>query len=353
MNAPTEKPAPPSRNQAATARKPSLAILIVNWNSKDYVRKCLESIEATARGRVDEIIVVDGASFDGCEEMLAREFPEVQFVQCQENVGFGRANNIGARHATSELLLLLNPDTELAEGALETMVDEFLSLPDCGLAGPRLLNSDGSLQTSCVQAFPTPLNQLLGSELTYRLFPGSGLWGHAHAFRAKAPVGVEAVSGACMLLRTETFREVAGFGAEYFMYGEDLDLCAKIAALGMKVYHIPEAEVTHHGGGCSARQTSRFSAVLLRESNFRFISTYQGKFAAWLYRAVMAASALLRLGLLAPAKLLTRGRRRESCAAALSKWTAVLRWALGLERWAAEKSKLPAQAPAPLAREGT
>jgi GT2 family glycosyltransferase len=313
----------------------SLSILIVNWNSKQHLRKCLETVRATCADLAPQIVVVDGASFDGCGEMLAAEFPEVEFVQSAENVGFGRANNLGFGRVTGEALLLLNPDTEVPPGALQTLLAELKRRPDAGIVAPRLLNSDGSLQSSCVQSFPTPLNQLLDAELLRRWFPQSRLWGTAQAFAATAPVPVEAVSGACMLLRSEVFRQVGGFSPEFFMYGEDMDLCARVRGLGLANYHVPGVRVTHHGGGSSGGEFSRFATVLLRHSIHRFIRKHQGRMAAAVYRSFMLGNSLARLALLFPLCLAARGAHRG---AALRKWLAVFRWGAGLERWTARYS---------------
>ena len=99
-----------------------LSILIVNWNSKDYMRECLHSISGTCGHLSPQVVVVDGGSFDGCAEMLAAEFPEVEFVQSPENIGFGRSNNLGFERVTGEALLLLNPDTELQPGAVDALL---------------------------------------------------------------------------------------------------------------------------------------------------------------------------------------------------------------------------------------
>ena len=104
---------------------PSLSIVIVNWRSKDYLRGCLRAVAATCAELSPEIIVVDGASFDGCGEMLAAEFPYVHFVQIQENIGFGQCNNLGFSHATGEVVMLLNPDTELQPGSVQRMLAEL------------------------------------------------------------------------------------------------------------------------------------------------------------------------------------------------------------------------------------
>lgn len=307
-----------------------LSILIVNWNSKDYLRKCLETIRTSCADLGPQIVVVDGASFDGCGEMLAAEFPGVEFVQSPDNVGFGRANNLGFERVTGEALLLLNPDTELPPGALQTLVAELERRPDAGILGPRLLNTDGSLQASCVRALPTPLNRALDSDLFRRLLPNSRLWGVAEAFRATAPVEVEAVSGACMLLRAEVFRRVGGFSPEFFMYGEDMDLCAKVRRLGLRNLHVPTATVVHHGGGSSATQVSQFATVMMRHAGHTYMRLNHGRFTAAWYRVLQFISALIRLGLVLPAGGVLRGHRRVKACAAAQKWLCVLRWALGM-----------------------
>ncbi|MBI1178616.1 glycosyltransferase [bacterium] len=307
----------------------SLSILIVNWKSKDFLRQCLLSIQTACPDLDPELVVVDGGSFDGCDELLAREFPAVKFVQSPANIGFGRSNNLGFQQVTSEALLLLNPDTELRPGAVQRLLAELAARPDAGIIGPRLLNTDGSLQTSCVRALPTPLNRALDSELFRRLLPESRLWGVARAFRASDPVPVEAVSGACMLLRTETFRRVGGFSPEFFMYGEDMDLCAKVRRLGLTNVYVPDAVVVHHGSGSSNTQVSQFATVMMRVAGDTYMRLNHGPATALLYRLLQAVSALVRLCLLLPASLLLAGERRVAARVAVQKWWYVLRWSAG------------------------
>ena len=227
--------------------QPALSIVIVNWKSMEYLRGCLNSVETTCAGLKVEIIVVDGASFDGCAEMLADEFPHIIFIQSDENIGFGQCNNLGVGRASAPVVMLLNPDTELQEGTVKILMDELRLHPDAGLIAPRLLNTDRTLQTSCVRAFPTPVNQALDSDFLRAIFPDSALWGVGKAFKSRTPVVVEAVSGACMVLPTEVYRKLGGFHERYFMYGEDMDLCFRLRQAGYSVLHVPAAEIVHHG----------------------------------------------------------------------------------------------------------
>ena len=138
-----------------------LSIVIVNWNSVDFLCKCLTSVYANSKGTSFEVIVIDNASFDGCEEMIQNEFSLVRFIQSQKNLGFARANNLASEQATGKVLLFLNPDTEVIGPALQCMVDLLESAPDAGLVGPKLLNTDLSVQMSCIQSFPSILNLAL------------------------------------------------------------------------------------------------------------------------------------------------------------------------------------------------
>ncbi len=306
-----------------------LSILIVNWRSRDYLRRCLQTVRETAPDLVGQIVVVDGGSFDGCGEMLAAEFPTVEFVQSPDNVGFGRSNNLGFARVNQPVLLLLNPDTELKPGALARMLTVLESRPDTGIVCPRLLNTDGSLQKSSVMAFPTPLNQALRSEFLMKVLPKSRLWGAGDAYAAREPVPVEAVSGACMLMRTDLFRRLGGFHPDYFMYAEDMDLCLRAHRLGLVNTHVPDAEVIHHGGGSSSTHVSQFSTIMVRVANETYMRLNHGRPTAWLYRLLQAVSALVRVACALPACALRSGPRRASARVTLSRGWYVLKWACG------------------------
>lgn len=312
-----------------------LSILIVNWKSKDYLRECLFSIRSTRDALTLQIVVVDGGSFDGCAEMIAREFPEVDFVQSPTNIGFGRSNNLGFQEVTGEALLLLNPDTELQAGALKELMAGLLDLPDAGLIGARLLNSDGSLQLSSVHSLPTPWNAAVDSDWLRRRW-----WRINGPLPGSKPVEVEAVSGACMLLRSEVFRRLCGFDPRYFMYAEDMDLCLRIRRSGLKIYHVPRAVVLHHGGGSSKTQFSRFSVVMIREAVGVYFRSNFGRFQAGQYRLLMGGAAAARILALVGTWLVASKANRNARWGSILKWWAVVRWSLGMEGWAAERFRM-------------
>jgi len=280
-----------------------------------------------------EVIVVDGASFDGCAEMLAGEFPHIIFIQSYENIGFGQCNNLGVGRASAPVVMLLNPDTELQEGTVKILLDELLLHPDAGLIAPRLLNTDRSLQTSCVRAFPTPLNQALDSDFLRAIFPDSRLWGVGKAFRSSTPVVVEAVSGACMVLPTEVYTKLGGFHERYFMYGEDMDLCFRLHQAGYPVVHVPEAVVVHHGSGSSSQQVTHFSTVLIRGTNFIYMKYNHGIVTAVWYWILQIFSSLVRLIVAGPfAACLPACSLRTIARRTVLKWWYILAWAVGFDK---------------------
>ena len=316
-------------------RKMELSIIIVNWNSACHVRNCLRSILAHTRDLDYEIIVIDAGSFDGCGEMLGREFPQARFIQNQSNCGFVRANNIAYSASRGESILFLNPDTELLGPAVNLLHEQIQALPTAGALGCKLLNSDRTVQISCVQSFPTILNQFLDSEFLRARWPKSVLWGTAPLFsQAEGPKEVETISGACMMLKRETFEKVGMFSQDYYMYAEDVDLCHKLRQAGYTNYYLPTATIVHHGGSSSQSAPGNFSVVMMRESIWRFFCKTRGKVYGCGFRCAMLAAAFMRLlllGLLFPVR--TAMRRGTGGVASLRKWWFVLRWSLWRETW--------------------
>jgi len=307
----------------------TLSILIVNWKSKDYLKKCLYSISDTCRHLSPQVIVVDGGSFDGCAEMLRDDFPEVEFIQSEENIGFGRSNNLGFQKAHGEALLLLNPDTELKPGAVDALLNELRDNRSAGLVGARLLNSDGSLQYVAVHPLPTPWNAAFDSSWSRRRW-----WNRRGRRDTRETFEVQAVSGACMMLRASIFRKLGGFDPRFFMYAEDMDLCYRIHKLGLRILHAPHAVIIHHGGGSSSTQFSKFPAVMIREALYHFFLFNHGQTSAIAYRTLITVSALLRIPLLFVENVFSRVEGQASRKASLSKWITILSWSLGLESWA-------------------
>jgi len=308
-----------------------LSIIYVNWNSLDYLEKSVASVVCYTSSTAVEIIVVDNASTqDGLQaglEKIAAMGPNVRVFSLRENLGFASANNLGASHARGETLLLLNPDTELTGPAIDTMMAHLARLPDAGVLGCRLLNSDGSVQTTSIQLLPTILNQVLDSEALRLRWPGCPLWSIEPLFwQLSAPVEVETISGACMLVSKRVFQSVGGFSEEYFMYAEDLDLCYKIAKSGFRNYYCGDATLIHYGGRSSGRQSVNQWATRMKfRATVMLLRKMRGRMYAFGYRLAMFSMAVARLALIACALCVSwKNKARASLWWSWSKWVTVL-----------------------------
>ncbi len=316
-----------------------LSIIIVNWNSVTYLRNCLESIYSKKHNFQFEVVVIDAASFDGSGEMLSECFPQVRFIQAKDNLGFAKANNMAFKESSGEVVLFLNPDTEIVGDAIAAMIAALRRLSDAGSLGCKLLNTNGSIQTSCIQSVPTILNQCLDSEFLRSRWPNSSLWGMSPLHSGgEMPSVVEAISGACVMMSRKLFSEVGMFSEDYFMYAEDIDLSDKVSKAGFKNYYVPCASVIHHGGASSATATNHFSTVMMRESIWRFLRKTRGLAYGLAYRMAMSIVAVARLLLLTFLFPVQRVRSRGTdWKASFGKWCAILRWSIYPQLWVRKK----------------
>lgn len=302
-----------------------LYIVIVNWNSSNYLKTCLESIYRYVLAHDIGVIVLDNASYDGSEEIVKSYPQNFQFIQLEENVGFARANNIGFNKTHSKYCLFLNPDTVVKQDIFE----KFFEIADCdssiGALGCQLLNEDKTLQTSSIQPFPTIINQIVNSNF----FVNRSSCFKMQRSALKTPVDVDMISGACLFVVSEVFSKVGMFSTDYFMYGEDLDLCYKIKKEGYRILFTNTARVTHLGGKSSRKRSTYYGSVLMRDSIYHFLKKFQGPAYAAGYRIGIAVSAFFRCLVLFPV-LTVKWRAFKYI---FEKWFRMLRWALGLETW--------------------
>lgn len=248
----------------------NLSIVIVNWNTKELLARCLESISGSFLSQAEpvtyEVFVVDNASSDGSARMVTECFPWVKLIENSENVGFARANNQAIDQSAGRYVLLLNSDTEVYPGALETLVQFMEAHPQAGGCGPRLLNADGSLQVSC-HPILTP-----GREF-WRLMFLDRIWRWAtydqQHWDASTPRQVEVIKGACFLLRRAALDQVGLLDGQYFMYTEEMDLCYRLLQAGWELWWVPQAKVTHYGEA-SSKQVAEEMYIQLYHSKAQF-----------------------------------------------------------------------------------
>lgn len=221
---------------------------MVNYNTKDLTLDAVTSVFSSVQDPdfVVEVIVVDNASVDGSAEAIRARFPDICVVRSEENIGFGRGNNLGATHATGNALFLLNTDTIVRPGAIETLYRSLNTSAKRGIVGPFLENPDGSYQCSMI-SFPTVWRTFCTFFWLDRIFPriplfADGQMTHADPLKEH---DVDVINGAAMMIRRELYEKIEGFDPEYFMYYEESDLCKRVAELGYQARYTPSARVLH------------------------------------------------------------------------------------------------------------
>lgn len=320
--------------------EPDISIIIVNWNSLNYLRSCLASLPSGTAEITFEVIVVDNQSTDGSREaLLGGDFTDVKIMMPERNLGFVRANYLGASVASGRHFLFLNPDAVVQGDALGIVTRALDENPRLGIVGCRLLNGDMTLQTTCVQPFPTLTNQLLGAHVFRKLFPRPSLWGNAVLSEPpdERPKPVEVICGACLMIRKDVFRNLGGFSRDYFMYAEEVDLCYAASKAGWQIGYLGSACVVHYGGQSFSKvKKSSLADVLIASFLFSFFKKSKGMPYAILYRADQALSGACRLILIAVGYLTVwcaRKRDAHWLHGASIKWVGITRWAIGLEPW--------------------
>ncbi|MFP4368748.1 MAG: glycosyltransferase [Candidatus Kapaibacterium sp.] len=239
------------------AVKPDISIIIVNYNVKDFLLQCLRSIQTAQKALNVEVIIVDNNSTDGSVEFLKPMFPEYEFIDLEANIGFGKANNLAFEKARGRYILILNPDTILAEDTLEVMLKYMDNDPKAGIAGCKVLNDDGTFQLACRRGFPTPWASFCKLFGLQKLFPDSELFArYNQTFKSiNETYYIDAVIGAFMFCRKEVIDATGGFDEDFFMYGEDLDLCYRAKQLGWEVAYVHSTSIIHFKGESTKRST--------------------------------------------------------------------------------------------------
>ena len=287
-----------------------LSISIVSWNTEELLRQCLASLYANLGELDTEVIVVDNASSDGSVDMVTREFPQVKLIRNASNCGFARANNIAYEQSSGRYFLLLNSDTIVRPGSLESLAKYMDGNLAVGAVAPRLLNGDGSLQRSC-SCFPTPFTEFLSAFSLGKLFWKSPFFARFEMsyWNFDEVREVDFAGGSCLMLRRAALEQVGALDEDYFMYTEEADLCYRLKRGGWKVMFIPHAEIVHLGGQ-SSRLRPVEMAIELPVSRHRFIKKFYGPLSAALFRGVVAVGGVCRL-IVWGCALIVKGRKAE------------------------------------------
>lgn len=283
-----------SSDQQQTAE---LTIMIVSYNTRALTLACLHSLFSHPTKARFQVVLIDNASSDGSAAAISAAYPQVKVIASDRNLGFAAANNLLAAQATTEWLLLLNPDTEVEPGAIDNLLDFSKNRPQAGITGGRTVFPDGTLNpSSCWMAMTLWSTLCLGTGLTAAFRStsffnpeGIGSW------KRDSVREVDIVSGCFFMIRRELWNELGGFNPKYFMYGEEADLCLRAKALGYRPAITPDAQIMHLVGASAASTAEKVirvlkaRATLIRDhwpaTNVRF-----GLFMLWLWVALRVAA---------------------------------------------------------------
>lgn len=253
-----------------------LSIIIVNYNSCDLLKNCIQSIYNSYNKTSLEIIVVDNASIDESRKIITTLYPKVIWIQNADNVGFAAANNQGIKISKGKYCMLLNNDTLVLEDALDKLVLFLEDNEEVGAVGPRILNKDGSLQLSCRRGLPTLLNSIGYFTKLYKVFPKNKKLGSYTMSYLSDTVSheVEALSGAAMVINKDILLNIDGLDEKYFMHFEDVDLCLRIGKLGYKLYYICNSKIIHLKGQSSKLRSKKVIEDYHNSLNYYYRKNY-------------------------------------------------------------------------------
>ena len=287
----------------------SLSVVIVSYSVRSLLARCLASIAAEPHPP-DEVIVVDNASADDSVALVREQFPHVQVIANEENRGFAVASNQGLRAARGTFLCLLNPDTQLFPGALDTLATFLSAHPNVGVVGPTLLYPDGRYQHAAFR-FPTLAMALIDFfPLNHRLL-NSRLYGRYPFALHEKPFAMDYPLGACMMVRREACTAVGWLDEQFFMYCEEVDWCRRIKLAGWEIMHVPDARVVHHEGQ-STKQAAGRMFVELHRSRFKLFAKHCSRRYQWAARGIVAVGALWQILTMLPQFLTPRMNGKDS-----------------------------------------
>ena len=288
-----------------------LGIVILNWNTRDLLRECLKTVFAS-QGVTMRVVVVDNASTDGSATMVRAEFPQAELIENRENTGYPAGNNVGLRHlgyhgigrvdaAAPRYALLLNPDTEVPPDGFQAMTAFMDANPQVGVAGPKLILPDGSLDKACRRGFPTPAVALYHFAGLSKRFPNSPRFARYNMtyLDPDQEAEVDSVVGAYMQIRREAVEATGLLDESFFMYGEDLDWAFRIQQAGWTIIYHPQVVVKHVKRAAS-RQSQRAQFEFYRAMLIFYRKHYRATTPFWMHSLILGGLLLKSGGKLWP-----------------------------------------------------
>lgn len=279
---------------SSPSQTPEISVVIVGWNARHYLELCLDSIAKAPPRRTMEVLVVDNASTDGSAEMIESKFPWVKLIKSTENLGFSKGNNVAIRQAQGHYVALVNPDVIVFPGCLDALADYLDQNPKVGDVGPRVLNPDISMQSTC-RRFPTLWNNFCSATRLEQIFKGSPLFAGEHMFyfTHDRTLSVDVIVGCFSMIRQEAFDAVGLLDENLFMYGDDVDWCRRARNAGWEVVFFPGAQAIHDRGKITAPYPVRF-ALAQQRSVLYYWSKHHGFWGVLGIRSIMMFHHLMR-----------------------------------------------------------
>lgn len=265
---------------------PDISIVIVNYNVKDALDNCLSSVyKSNTSKHTLEVFVVDNNSFDGSVKLVNEKYPDVRIIVNKENLGYSKANNIALRQIGGKYVLILNPDTILEEGTFQKLIDFIKDNPETGAVTSKLIMANGKLDPACKRSFPSlgvALPRILGLS---KLFPKSKIFGKYNLsyLDENKTHEVDSVNGAFMFIPKKVLDDVGLFDEDFFMYGEDLDLCFRIKKIGYKIYYYPKVTTIHLKGEST------------RKTKISYVNNFYGAMSIFVRKNLKGSNKLLSL----------------------------------------------------------
>ena len=273
-----------------------LSIVIPTYNAHEWIEQCFDSIRRHGPSGDYELLAVDDKSTDDTVAIVREKFPDVRLFSNEKNVGFGRTVNVGVRASSGQYILVLNNDTWMHEGALDAMMAYLDEHSDAGIVGPKVLSGDGSLQQQCRRRIPTPTAALLYFSGVAKLFPKNPkVAGYLMtAADENETTEVDAVSGACLMVRRAVLDQLQGFDEEYYLYGEDMDFCWRTKLAGWKVVYHPAATITHFGGQGGTGKKRLYATIEWHRAMWIFYRKHRAPRVAFPERALVYSGIALK-----------------------------------------------------------
>lgn len=272
-----------------------ISVIIVNWNAKQLLIECIDSVIKDFGDLEVEVIVVDNDSTDDSVQSVRDTFKSVIVIENSENLGFSKANNIGIKQSSGKYICLINSDIIVKKGCLKNMFEYMERNISIGMLGPKLLNTDESIQTSC-KKFPTIWNNITRTFFLHKLFPKSSFFSseEMNYFLHDRIKQVEALAGAFLMVRRKAISKIGLLDEAYFFYSEDIDWCKRFWEKGWKVVFFPKAVCIHHDGGSSKKTPVAFHLRLI-QSKFIYMKKHHNTIIVNVFRFVILNQYIIRV----------------------------------------------------------